>query len=429
MIKPQVAPYGSWRSPITSDIIASGTIRLEQVVLDGENIYWIEMRPAEGGRCVVVRCSPDGQMADLTPSLFNAKTRVHEYGGGAFAVYNGKVIFSNFNDQRLYCQDQDGRPLPITPPGKLRYADVVVDRLRDRLICVCENHTIDGCEPVNTLISIDIHGSKRNHVLISGNDFYSSPRLSPDGTHLAWLTWDHPNMPWDGTELWVSELMADGSLCKIERVAGGSNESIFQPEWSPDGILYFISDRKDWWNLYRWRKRLIEPVTGMEAELGAPQWLFGMSTYALASSDTIFCTYNEKGTWKLASLDIASQKLGLIKTPYTDISYLRANPCQVVFVGGSPIEPASIVKLDSERIEVLHRSTDMAIDPGYLSIPRAIEFPTEDGLTAHAYFYPQHNPDYLAPQGERPPLLVISHGGPTSAASSKLDLMIQYWTS
>ncbi len=431
MTKPQVAPYGSWKSPITSDIVASGAVRLEQVVLDGENIYWIEMRPAEGGRCVVVRRSPQGRTDDITPSLFNARTRVHEYGGGALAVHNGIVYFSNFTDQRLYCQAPGGKPRPITPKGKLRYADMVVDSHRDRLICVCEDHTVAGHEPVNTLMSVDLHGSKRRLVLVSGNDFYSSPRLSPDGTHLAWLTWNHPDMPWDGTELWVGELKADGALREVERVAGSPGESIFQPEWSPDGILYFISDRTGWWNLYRQCKGHIEPITGMEVEFGAPQWFFGMSTYAFVSSDNIICTYNEKGAWQLASLDIATQKLQPIKTPYTDISYLRTVPGQVVFIAGSPTEPASIVRLDlrSERTEVLRRSTDVVIDAGYLSIPRQIEFPTEHGLTAHAFFYPQQNKDYRAPPDELPLLLVISHGGPTSVASSKLDLMIQYWTS
>jgi dipeptidyl aminopeptidase/acylaminoacyl peptidase len=431
MTKLQIAPYGSWKSPITSDMIASGTIRLEQVVLDEDNIYWIEMRPAEGGRCVIVRCSPEGQISDITHSPFNARTRVHEYGGGAFAIHDGTVYFSNFIDQRLYCQDPGGHPRPITPEGKLRYADGIVDRHHERLICVCEDHTDTKREPVNTLISIDLHGKQRNEVLVSGNDFYSSPRLSPDGSQLAWLTWNHPNMPWDGTKLCIGELNAEGALSRIKRVAGGIDESIFQPEWSPDGILHFISDKTNWWNLYCLRKGQIEYITEMEVEFGAPQWVFGMSTYAFVSSDNIICTYNEKGTWHLANLDKATKKLQTIKTPFTDISYLRARLGKVVFVAGSPTESASIAQLDlqSERIKVLRRSTDMVIDAGYISIPRAIDFPTERGLKAHAFFYPQQNHDYIAPPGEKPLLLVISHGGPTSAVTSKLDLMIQYWTS
>ncbi len=426
-----IAPYGSWKSPITSDLIASGTIRLEQVALDGEDTYWIEMRPAEGGRCVVVRRSPGGHAIDITPSPFNARSRVHEYGGGSFAVHDGTVYFCNFTDQRIYCQYPGGLPQPITPEGKMRYADLVVDRNRDRLICVCEDHTAAGRDPVNTLMCIDLHGSKKSHLLVSGNDFYSSPRLNPDGSRLAWLTWSHPDMPWDGTELWVGELNAEGSLYRIERVAGGSSESIFQPEWSPDGILHFVSDRTDWWNLYRWHKGHIEPITEMEAEFGAPQWFFGMSNYTFASSDNIICTFNEKGIWQMANLDIAAQKLVPIKIPYTDISYLRAKPGLVVFVAGSPTEQHSVVQLDmhSMWIEVFRRSADIVIDAGYLSIPRAIEFPTEHGLTAHAFFYPPQNRDYFAPPDELPPLLVLCHGGPTSIASSKLDLTIQYWTS
>lgn len=431
MTKPQVAPYGSWKSSITSDMIASGTIRIEQVVLDRNEIYWIEMRPSEGGRCVIMRRNPDGQISEITPSIFNARTRVHEYGGGAFVIHAGRVYFSNFTDQRLYCQDHGGLPRPITHEGNLLYADMIVDRHRNRLICVCEDHTDSESEPVNTLMSIDLHGHKRSQLLVSGNDFYSSPRISPDGSYLAWLTWNHPNMPWDGTELWVGELNADVSPCRIKRAAGGIDESIFQPEWSPDGILHFVSDRKGWWNLYRWCNEHVEPITEMEAEFGAPQWFFGMSAYAFVSPDCIVCTYNEKGTWKLANLDMATKKLQPIKTPYTDISYLRTNSGKVVFVAGSPTESPSIVSLDlqSERFEVLRRSTDMVIDAGYLSIPQAIEFPTEHGLTAYAFYYPPKNQNYLAPTGEKPPLLVISHGGPTSMVSSKLDIMIQYWTS
>jgi dipeptidyl aminopeptidase/acylaminoacyl peptidase len=431
MTKPQVAPYGSWKSPITSDLVASGTIRVEQIILDGENIYWIEMRPAEGGRCVVVRRSPEGQITDITPSPFNARTRAHEYGGGAYTIKDGTAYFTNFTDQRIYCYDSGSSPRLITPEGKTRYADMVVDRHRDRLVCVCEDHTDAGNEPVNSLISIGLHGNEREKILASGNDFYSSPRLSPDGSHLAWLTWNHPNLPWDGTELWVAELKAEETLGHIKRVAGGAYESIFQPEWSPDGILHFVSDRTGWWNLYRWGKGHIEPITKMEVEFGAPQWFFGMSTYAFASSDNIICTYDEKGIWKLANLDTATQKLQPIKTPYTDISYLRTKNDRVVFVAGSPTETTSIVQLDlhSGGMEVLRHSTETVIDTGYLSIPRAIEFPTEHGLTAHAFYYPQKNQDYIAPQSEQPPLLVISHGGPTSSVSNKLDLQIQYWTS
>ena len=431
MAEPRVAPYGSWKSPITSDVIVSETIGLGQIALDGEDIYWVEMRPAEGGRNVIVRRTPDGRTADITPDPFNARTRVHEYGGGDLIVADGTVYFSNFADQRLYRQDPGAAPRPITPEADLRYADGIIDHRRGRMICVREDHTVAGREATNTIVSLGLDGGDGGQVLVSGNDFYSSPRLSPDGSRLAWLTWNHPNMPWDGTELWVGGLKADGSLGRIERVAGGARESIFQPEWSPEGVLHFVSDRTGWWNLYRWRDGRIDPLVEIEAEFGMPQWVFGMSTYAFESADCIICTYTQQGTYRLASLDTTTGKLDLIETSYTQIWELRAAPGRVVFSAGSPTEPASIVQLGlaTQEIEVLRRSSRIAIDAGYLSIPRAIEFPTEHGLTAHAFFYVPQNRDYIAPTSERPPLLVISHGGPTGTTSSALNLMIQYWTS
>jgi len=436
MAQPKAAPYGSWKSPITSDLIVSGTIGLGQIALDGEDTYWVEMRPAEAGRYVVVRRTPDGRTTDITPPPFNVRTRVHEYGGGAFTVADGVVYFSNFADQRLYCQDSGAEPRPITPEAALRYADSIIDRRRHRMICVREDHRIAGQGAINTLVSLNPEGdSEGGQVLVSGNDFYASPRLSPDLSRLAWLTWNHPNMPWDGTELWVGEVNADGTLGQSERVAGGPEESIFQPEWSPDGVLHFVSDRTGWWNLYRWKDSRVEPLCEMEAEFGQPQWAFGLSTYGFESASRIICADTERGTSKLASLDTTTRQLQLIETPYSKIDYLQVSPGRAVFVAGSPTEMSAVVQLDlatrqpASSIDVLRRSSEVTVDPGYISIPRAIEFPTESGLTAHAFFYPPQNRDYVAPADERPPLLVMSHGGPTAATSPALRLTIQYWTS
>ena len=239
----RVAPYGSWKSPVTSDLIVAGTVGLGEIALDGEDIYWVEMRPTEGGRSVVVRRTPDGRTTDVTPPGFNARTRVHEYGGGAFLVADGTVYFSNFADHRLHRQAPGAAPVPLTPPGGWRYADGVIDRRRGFTIWVREDHTDPSREAVNTLVRVDLARPGPGRVLVSGSDFYSNPRLSPDGSRLSWLTWNHPNMPWDGTELWVAEVAADGSLGRRERVAGGKDESIFQPDWGPDGVLYFSSDR------------------------------------------------------------------------------------------------------------------------------------------------------------------------------------------
>jgi dipeptidyl aminopeptidase/acylaminoacyl peptidase len=434
MVEAKVAPYGTWKSPITSELIVTGSVGLYQAAIDGTDVYWEEMRPSEGGRSVIVRRSADGQTVDVTPPPFNARTRVHEYGGGDYTVLDGAVYFSNFADQRLYRQTKtQAEPQPLTPALEMRYADAVIDQHRGRLFSVREDHTVTGREAVNTLVSINLAGGEdAGVVIVSGNDFYSSPRLSPDGSRLAWLTWNHPNMPWDGTELWIGELNDDGTVGRSLRVAGGIDESIFQPEWSPDGTLYFISDRSGWWNLYRYgREENVEPLCPMEAEFGQPQWVCGMSTYGFESAASIICAYSERGTSRLARLDTRTGKLDVIETPYADITYLRVGANRAVFRGGSPTSPASIVQLNLEtgETEVLRRSNDLKIDRAYLSIAQAVEFPTENGLTAHAFFYPPQNKDFDAPAGELPPLLVKSHGGPTSACSSTLSLNIQYWTS
>ena len=433
MTEPEVAPYGSWRSPIGAELIASGAVSVGQLVLDGDDAYWIETRPTEGGRGVVVRRGADGRVSDVTPPGFYVRTRVHEYGGGAFAVSGGVVYFSNFADQRLYRQDPGEEPRPLTPDVDLRYADGDVDRRRGRMVCVREDHTVGGREAVNTLVSVDLTEGGPGDLLVSGSDFYSSPRINPDGSRLAWLSWDHPNMPWDGTTLWTAPLDAAGKVGAATRVAGGIDESIFQPEWSPDGVLYFVSDRTGWWNLYRRREGEAAPVYRMEAEFGAPQWGLGMRTYGFASAERIICSYNLKGVWHIADLYPDSQTLQRVPTPFTEItsSGMVVSSDGVLFGAGSPTMPATVMyhDLSTGGTEALRRSSDAEVDQGYLSAPRPIEFPTEKGLTAHAFFYPPKNRDYTGPEGERPPLLVKSHGGPTSSTSSTLDLSVQYWTS
>ena len=438
MTQAQIAPYGSWKSPITADLIVAGTIGLGQIVLDGENVYWSEGRPAEGGRSVIVRRTPDSKTTDVTPSPFNVRTRVHEYGGGAFAIKDGTVYFSNFADQRLYKQTPSGEPQPLTPVADLRYADAVVDLQRERIICVQEDHTKGDREPANSLVSISLNNDEDIQVLASGCDFYASPRLSPDASQLAWISWNHPNMPWDSTQLWVAPINPDGSLGEAECVAGGADKSIFQPEWSPDGVLYFVSDRSGWWNLYRWLPPMpegglggVEPLCPMDAEFGLPQWVFGMSTYGFESANRIICSYTKKGSWQLASLDLQTKQLEVIETPYTDISSLQVASGRAVFIAGSATEPTAIVQMDlaTQQIEVLRRSSQLKIEPGYLSTPQEIPFPTENGLIAYAFFYPPQNQDYTPPKGEKPPLLVKSHGGPTASVSSTFNLKIQYWTS
>jgi dipeptidyl aminopeptidase/acylaminoacyl peptidase len=423
-------PYGSWKSPISAEMVAGGEIGLEQIRIDGEEIYWIERRPQEGGRKVIVRRSKDGRIDDVTPPGYNARTRVHEYGGGDYAVLNGKVIFSNFPDQRLYVQEFGSDPKPLTLEAPLRFADGEIDPRRNVFHCVREDHSGPG-EAVNSLVRVELSKENAGTIVASGNDFYSSPRLSPDGSRLAWLSWNHPNMPWDGTELWVGKLAGDGSVFEKEKVAGGAAESIGQPEWSPNGVLHFVSDRTGWWNLYRWEDHRVEPLCPMDAEFGQPQWVFGVSLFGFASKNAILCSYSRQGRDCLAALNPTTKALEVIDIPFTAISQVRVAGHRLVFIGGSATETISIVSLDltSKRFTVLRRSRQSTVDAGYLAAPRAIEFPTEGGGTAHGYFYAPRNRDYIGPPGEKPPLIVISHGGPTSATSASLKYSIQYWTS
>ena len=447
MTKRQTAPFGSWKSPISSDLIVGESVGLEQLALDGADIYWVETRPSEEGRQVLVKRTPDGLIHDLTPRPFSVRTRVHEYGRGAFIVADGVVYFSNFLDQRLYCQRPGMPPEPITPvttkeEGEYRYADAVVDQRRNRIICVREDHSpapsSSTLGPVNTLVGIDCRGQREQELLVSGNDFYSSPRLNPQGTLLAWLTWNQPNMPWDGTELWVSGIAEDGSLANPQRVAGGEHESIVEPRWSPGGVLHFVSDQSGWWNLYRLNQRpgrrgQIEALLPMAAEFSRPHWMFGSATYGFQSDSRLICAYNRLGTWHLTSLDTDTGHLASFTTSYTEMGRgdLRVQGDRAVFQAGSPSEPMSVLELNliTGGVSLVRRSSSSQIDSEYLSVPQAIEFPTEGGKTAHAFLYRPKNPNFDSPIAEKPPLLVKSHGGPTGATSTSMDLQVQYWTS
>ena len=432
MAEPKVAPYGTWESPITPDLITAKSVRLGEVVVDGDDIYWLEGRPLEGGRQVVVHRSPDGRTSDVTPAPFNVRTRVHEYGGAAYTVANGVVFFSNFADQRVYRQDPGAAPRPLSPAVDLRYADYCYDPRRKRLVAVREDHRAADREAINTIVSLDAEQGGEGDVLVSGNDFYANPRLSADGTRLTWLAWNHPNMPWDGTQLWAADLGSNGMPSNNLQVAGGLEESVFQPEWGPDGALYFASDRNNWWNLYRWRSgKAVEPVYLVDAEIGAPAWVFGVRVYTFTPEGKLVCTFSENGERRLVSVDLASNARQTISTPYTSIGSLDATPGHLVFIGASPTIAPEIVMLDeaTDQRQILRRSDEVTLDEGYLSVPKEIEFPTENGQTAYGYFYAPKNADYVAPPGEKPPLIVISHGGPTSSTSTSLNLGIQYWTS
>jgi dipeptidyl aminopeptidase/acylaminoacyl peptidase len=428
-----VSPYGSWASPITVDMLLKRTVHMRNQMLrwDGDTLYWSELRPDEGGRIVVCRRGPGGQVSDVTPQGFNARTRVHEYGGGHFAVSGGTVWFTNYTDQRVYRQDTGKEPRPITPAADVRHADMVVDDRRDRLYAVREDHTNTTREAVNSIVGLDANGRGEAITVASGNDFYSSPKLSPDGNRLAWTTWNHPNMPWDGSELWVGELDCDGQVTSTRKVAGNETESVLQPEWSPAGDLYFVSDRSGWWNLYRERGEGDEPLCPRPAEFGAPQWVFGMTFYAFSGPDEIVCLYSEPGGTKVGLIGVNDGALQPVESFYTSLHNVQASGRKVAFFAASATlaERVLTVDLDTGAQEVVRVSNAAHVDSGHLTIPKAIEFPTEGGLTAHATYYPPKNQDFDAPQGEKPPLVVHCHGGPTASGGPTYAFEYQYWTS
>ena len=431
------APFGSWPSPVTAGLIAGATIRLGQLALRGDEIVWSEGRPQENGRNVMVRRRADGTLNDVNEAPFNVRTRAHEYGGGAFVLLpDGSTVFSHFDDQQLYRVDASGVVQQLTHDAGQRYADALVDPTRKRLIAVREDHRQGDVDAVATLVAISLDDGAVE-VLAQGQDFVASPTLSPDGRQLAWLAWNHPNMPWDGCELWLADVAANGSLAAARLIAGGVAESIFQPQWSPRGELHFVSDRSGWWNLYRLRADdssalpAVQALHAMAAEFGEPQWAFGMSRYGFDAGGRIVCTFSQLGVSHLATLDADTGAFQILDTPFCSIDSLRVGADFAVFVGATPTQASAVVRLDLRTLthEVLRTSSTASVDAAFLSTAEAITFPTEGGHDAHAFFYAPTNRDACGPDGTLPPLLVVSHGGPTGTTDAAFKWSHQFWTS
>ena len=431
MLERTVAPFGSWRSGVRIEDVVGDVILLSEPWVDGDDVFWLEGRPSEGGRRVLVRASADGSTADLSPPPVNVRTRVHEYGGGAYVVTGGVVVFSDFTDGRLYRLDPGSEAaVPMTPEGPWRYADLRPDLARRRYYAVREDHSGDG-DPVNTIVTIPLDGGDPK-VLVKGTDFVAAPRLSPDGTQLAWLEWDHPDMPWDATLLRVATFEPDGTLGEPKLAAGGPDESIAQPEWAPDGTLHLISDRTGWWNLYRLVDGpRLEPLAPMDAEFADPAWIFDRSSYGFLADGAIVAIGRSDGRDHLFRIE-PGKLIGELETPFTELDALQVGPHTVVVLAGSPGDPSVVARLDPTTLApagVLRRASTVTLDPAGIAQPESIEFPTTGDRTAHALFYPPTNPEFTGLEDERPPLIVLSHGGPTSNASTALDLTKQFMTS
>lgn len=440
MSAPTVAPYGTWSSPIGAEMLASSAVGLSEPSLRDGVGYWLESRPTEGGRSVLMAGDPFSSPREITPAGFDVRTTVHEYGGGAYVVDRGAVFFSNFADQRLHRQGPGGTPVPITPEtdGSERFADGGVTPDGRWWIGVRERHPSSRiADVVNELVAVPTDGSTEPRTIAGGRDFYAAPRVSPDRSKLSFLAWDLPSMPWDGCELFVAALSADAELGEPSLLAGrDSAESIWQPEWGPQGDLVFAGDRGGWWNLER-----IDPsgeravLCPAEAEFGYPAWTLGARSFGFLGDGRIACAYDRGGFTRFAVLDPVSGELMDLDLPYDawfrDEPALATEGSAILLVAASATLPNQVVWLDfaTRDAEVLSVSLRAPVDTSLFSIPRSIEFPTEGDLTAHALFYEPHNPDFAAPVGEQPPLIVVAHGGPTGNTTPAFDLVQQFWTS
>ncbi len=437
----EIAPYGTWRSPISLETLVAGALGPSHPVATGSHLYWLERRPEEAGRQVVVRAGLEGSGAmDCFGPDLNARTLVHEYGGLPFCVGGETVFFSNFADQRLYRVDPSGDAVPITAEPAtaraVRFAAPVCSPDGRFLYAVRERHREPDrpTEVMNDVVAVATDGSGDVHSLASGRDFYSHVTLSPDGGRLAFVEWDHPDMPWDATEL--VELTLEGGLPAGGRrtVAGqGGRESVIQPKYSPAGVLHFISDRSNWWNIYedpeaQGRRTPLHPA---DHDFGVPDWVFGRSTYAFLGDGSIVATWHEDGMQRAGIISGDGSGLRPIDNPYTEFDNLSSDQSgsSVLAVARGPRHSSTIVRLGPEGLEGVGEPKQLLVDASYISAPEPIEFPTTGGETAHAFFYPPHNPDFAAPAGELPPLIVQGHGGPTGATAAVLTYGVQFWTS
>ncbi len=437
--EPKTAPYGTWESPIGADRLARAAVNLSDLRVFDAHLYWRESRPAEGGRQVVMTGAGGADIRQLTPEGFNARTRVHEYGGASFVVLGDDILFSHFADQRLYRQRPGAPPEPLTPQG-YQWADCVKDPAAARLICIREDHTeatrkANG-EERNEIVAVPLSGGSAGTVLVTGTDFAAYPRVSPDGRRLAWIQWNHPDMPWDSTTLHVADLTPT-DIANPVQVAGGKGRSVLEPAWDADGTLYFVDDPSGWWNLYRWDGEAVTPVAPMAREFAGPLWQLGASTYALTGDGRAVARHSLEGVDGLGVVDLKTGKLTGFELPFVafgNVQLLDRNTA-VTIAQAREEEPAIIaVDLATGAHRVLHRPVTAGLPADLISRGEAIEFPTADGpggekRTAHAFFYPPTNPGFRAPAGEKPPLLVTIHGGPTSATKPVLSLQRQYWTS
>lgn len=427
-----VQPYGTWISSITGSAIASESIHLDEVKICSSGIYWIERRPSEQGRCVIV-CNHRGITKDYLPPPYSARSRVNEYGGGAYCPTETGVFFVNDSDQNIYFISNDHEIVQITDDQHIRYADLVFDSVHHRIICVQETHSSDTREPVNSIVTINQYTGSLSR-LCSGSDFYSSLRLSPDGKQLAWLCWNHPNMPWDGSQLWIADISGATTISNSRLVAGSDSISIFQPEWSADNMLHFVSDESGWWNLYA-HQNTSTALTHEKMELGLPQWVHGQTTYAFLGGANILCSFIHEAQSRLALLNRFTGKLEYLSSQWSSISYVCAYKNTCAFIAASrttfpEVISANVDDLNYNLLSITPLKNSMqCTSHESFSVAKSISFKTRHDQTSHALYYPPLNSRFTSSVSEKPPLIVLTHGGPTAMSTDALDIRKQFWTS
>jgi dipeptidyl aminopeptidase/acylaminoacyl peptidase len=435
-------PYGTWPSPITPEKVVEGSVSLGELqvcrVGGDELLLWSELRPAEGGRVQVVAWSRDAGVAELLPEGVSARTRVHEYGGGAWFDHDLSLWFSRWDDGRLWRLDDDGTLTAISHEPSSPHGDRFADGrlLAGGFVCVRERHPEDGGEAANEVVVVDPDGT--THVLVSGPDFVASPRPSRGGKHLAWLQWDHPDMPWDAAELWVAEVFGTGydvALANPRRLLGGSGSSVQEVQWTDDGRLLATTDQSGWWNVVEvpLDGSSAVPLHQDEVEVATPLWVFGQRRFAVLGDGRIACAFSAGGLDHLGL--VADGVLTELDTPFTTIAQVVPYQDGVALIAATPTEEATVVHVPlppeggAGDVEVLRPRRDLGIDPAWFSAPRPIEFPSEGGRTAHALWYPPTAPGIEGREDEAPPAIVFIHGGPTSSTRAMLSLGTQFWTS
>ncbi|MGV9323779.1 S9 family peptidase [Streptosporangium sandarakinum] len=413
-------------SPIPAELVARATVSYDAVQAVGEAVYWIEGRP-DGD--ALVRWTPRDGTQDALPEGVHVASYVHEYGGGAYLATENDIWYCDAGDQRIYRASGGGRPVPVTPPparpGALRYADLRLVPGSDTLVCVRERHEDDGTVH-NELVALSATGPGEPLVIASGDDFYMSPEPSPDGKHLAWVSWNAPFMPWDGSRLWTADLQPDGTLANRRLVAGSEDESVCQPRWSPEGVLHFVSDRSGWWNLYAWHDDRLDSVITGEFEVAAAPWEFGYRTYEFQGG-WVVAVVQEGPLHRLVMRD-ADGSVELVALPYTSIKpYLAVAGEQVAFIGSSPTKLPTVALTDTAGAVHELAANDLGIDESSLVVPEPFIFPTRDGGQAYGLYY---SPPASSRTGEQPsPLLVRAHPGPTANWPMRLDLHAQFFVS